>query len=148
MYQIHFIQHNLKFIFLKDTIPTEQMYISDVSLCRQLPMCYKDVNYCIQNICIYAIDLSVSVYYLLMQFGFPSLLHVFQMYYGGSSWKMRKLESKAVDTPLGKSNLNRVSSMKKSKLFLSPNIQVYVPHLNANLNLAMGGKFTTTRLKN
>lgn len=111
-------------------------------------MCYKDVNYCIQNICIYAIDLSVSVYYLLMQFGFPSLLHVFRCTTEGAHGRWGNLNQKQFT--LHSENLTWIgfSSMKKSKLFLSPNIQVYVPHLNANLNLAMGGKFTTTRLKN
>lgn len=111
-------------------------------------MCYKDVNYCIQNICIYAIDLSVSVYYLLMQFGFPSLLHVFRCTTEEAHGRWGNLNQKQLT--LHSENLTWIgfSSMKKSKLFLSPNIQVYVPHLNANLNLAMGGKFTTTRLKN
>lgn len=109
------------------------------------------MNYCIQNICLYSTKFNTSLLFIYFIMQFVSLGQ--SMMLGskkGRLWRLRKLWTR-VDTLSflchRKFGLRRKRYNLKSRQSLSPNIQVCIPNLNANLTLAAHDQFITAKLK-
>ena len=134
-------QQNSKKLFKRQPSHWAHVYFRYISMQVELYKCYKDVNYCISRPVLLFICCIMQFASLVVIHGVWDALERAH----GERGSCKQEYSHSRFSTQGKFGLRRARYNEK-RSSLSPNRQIYIPHLNANLNLAMGDKFTTAKL--